>query len=85
MAAIVYGLCALTAFVCAWLLLRAYVQSRLRLLLWGGISFVGFTLCNLVLVADKILVPQIDLSTLRYSITLISMSVLFYGLVWDSE
>jgi len=85
MAAIIYSLCALTAFVCAWLLLRGYVRTKFRILLWSGLAFVGFTVGNLVLVADKILLPQIDLATLRYAITLLSMSVFLFGLVWDSE
>ena len=34
MATLVYALCALTSLACAVLLLRGYLSSRARLLLW---------------------------------------------------
>lgn len=86
MAALIYGLCALTAFLCAVLLLGAYMRSRYRLLLWGGLCFVGLTLSNAVLVVDKLVLgPDIDLTVWRYSITLISLLIFVYGLIWDTE
>ena len=85
MAAVVYTLCAFTALTCALLLIRAYFRSRYRMLLWGGISFIAFTVGNIVLVADKIFLPRIDLATWRYAITLVAMAILFYGVVWDAE
>lgn len=83
MAGIIYGLCALTAFLCAFLLLHAYRQSKYKLLLWGGLCFAGLTLSNAFLVIDKLVVPMVDLSTWRYVITLLAMLVLLYGLIWD--
>jgi uncharacterized protein DUF5985 len=85
MAAIIYGLCATTALVCAILLLNGYRRQNYRLLLWSGLCFAGLTLNNLLLVADKIFLPQIDLSLWRTSVALISMTVLLYGLIWDVE
>lgn len=85
MAAIIYLLCALTAFVCAWLLLRAYFRGRYRLLLWSGLCFAGLTLNNLLLVFDKVILLDLDLSIWRTSVALIAMAVLLYGLIWDSE
>ena len=42
MADLIYALCALTAFLCCWLLLRAYSHSHYRLLLWGlGLAALG--------------------------------------------
>jgi hypothetical protein len=84
-AGVIYSLCAITALLCAWLLLRAYSRSRYRLLLWGGLCFVGLTLNNLLLLVDKFVVPYIDLSTWRLLLALVSVMVLLYGLVWDSE
>lgn len=85
-AALIYGLCALTAFVCAWLLLNAWRRSGYRLLLWGGLCFVGLTLTNAVLVVDKVFLPaQVDLSVWRYAMTLISLAIFLYGLIWDAE
>jgi len=57
MAGLIYGSCALTALLCAGLLLRAYRHSGYRLLLWSGLCFVGLTLNNLLVVIDKILFP----------------------------
>jgi hypothetical protein len=84
-AGVIYSLCAITALLCAWLLLRAYIRSRYRLLLWGGVCFVGLTLNNLLVLVDKFVVPYIDLSTWRLLLALVSVMVLLYGLVWDSE
>jgi hypothetical protein len=86
MAGLIYGLCALAAFLCSWLLLKAYHFNRYRLLLWGGLCFAGLTLSNTLLVIDKlILVTQVDLSTCRLLISLLSMLILLYGLIWDTE
>ena len=81
----VYVLCALTSLLCAGLLLRGYWKSGARLLLWSGLCFVGLTINNLILVADKVIVPHIDLSLYRTSVALIAMTVLLYGLIWDAE
>jgi len=85
MAEFTYGLCALAAFACAWLLLLAYSRSRYRMLLWGGLCFLGQTVANIVLVVDKLVLPEIDLTTWRLLPMLISMAILLYGLVWDAE
>lgn len=86
MAGIIYGLCTILAFLCAFLLLRAHQQSRYRPLLWGGLCFVGLTVSNALLVVDKIFLPvEVDLATWRYSVTLLSMLVLLYGLIWEKE
>jgi uncharacterized membrane protein YccC len=85
MTSLIYGSCALTAFLCAWLLLRAYRSSRYRMLLWGGLCFMGLTLSNAFLVIDKLVVQTVDLTTWRYLVTLISMLILLYGLIWTTE
>lgn len=82
---IIYGLCAFTAALCAWLLLKAYAQVHRRLLLWGGVCFVGITFNNLLLILDKIYLPHMDLSIPRHSMFLLSVMVLLYGLIWDTE
>jgi len=85
MAGTIYGLCAIAAIVCAVLLLRAYRKSGYRLLLWGGLCFSGLTVSNVLLVIDKLVLQDIDLSTIRYTVTLISVCILLYGLVWETE
>jgi hypothetical protein len=83
---VIYSLCALGAMLCAWLLLRAYRRSAYRLLLWGGLCFVGLTVGNVLLMVDKLILPtQVDLSILRHSVTIASLMVLLYGLIWDAE
>ena len=85
MAGIVYALCALTAAICAVLLLQSYGRGKYRLLLWSGLCFAGLTLNNLLLVTDKLLMPQQDLSNWRSGVALASMCVLLYGMIWDAE
>ena len=85
MSAIIYSLCALTALGCAILLLRGYRRSHYRLLLWSGLCFAGLTLNNVLLVIDKVALPGDDLSTPRTLVALISMIILLFGLIWDSD
>lgn len=85
MAALIYGLCALTALLCAWLLLQAYRRSRYKLLLWSGLCFVWFTVNNVLLIIDKLVVPLVDLTTWRLATALIAILVLLYGLIWNTE
>ena len=65
MAEVVYILCALTSLCCAVLLLRGYRQSRVRLLFWSGLCFIGLAANNILLFVDLSLVPRTDLFLLR--------------------
>ena len=85
MALAVYALCSLTAALCATLLLQSYQRSRYSLLLWSGLCFLGLTANNLLLVLDKIVFPDVDLSIGRSAVALAAMCILLYGLVWDAE
>ncbi len=82
---VIYGLCAMTALLCAWLLLQAYRRSRYRLLLWSGLCFAGLTLNNMLVVLDNALGPAADLHTWRLVVGLLAMLVLLYGLIWDAD
>ncbi len=82
---IIYGLCAMTALLCTWLLLQAYRRSRYRLLLWSGLCFAGLTVNNVLVVLDKVSGPVVDLSTWRLVVGLLAMLVLLYGLIWDAD
>lgn len=82
MAGIVYGLCAITAFVCTILLLRSFLRSKHRLLLWSGLCFLGLSLNNFLLVVDYML-PDVDLSTARLVPAVIGMVLLVYGLICE--
>lgn len=84
MASFIYALCALTAGLCAWLLLRAYKENQYRLLLWSGLFFLITTINNLFLMGDK-LVFSMDMSVLRYTIALIAHGLLLFGLISESK
>jgi hypothetical protein len=75
---------ALTALICAVLLLRAFFAGRQRLLLWSGLCFLGFTLANGLLVVD-LLDAQLDLHLMRLGVAAIATLLLVYGLVWEVD
>jgi hypothetical protein len=85
MAEIIYVLCAATSILCAVLLLRGYRRSRTRLLLWSSLCFLGLAFNNVVLFIDLVVVPSIDLWALRTATSVVSMTVLVFGLVWDGR
>jgi uncharacterized membrane protein YdjX (TVP38/TMEM64 family) len=84
-ATLVYVLCALTSSACAFLLLRGYGRSRVRLLLWSGLCFAGLALNNILLVIDMRVVPEMDLSVWRTLPALAGIALLLYGFVWDTR
>jgi hypothetical protein len=84
MVSIVYVLCAGTALVCCILLFRGYSMSKSRLLLWSGLCFVFLMLDNIFLFIDQIIVPDVSLVLLRSPAGLIGISLLMYGLVWET-
>jgi energy-converting hydrogenase Eha subunit G len=84
-AIVVYILCAATSGLCAVLLLRGYAKSRARLLFWSGLCFAGLALNNVLLIVDVRIVPAVDLSVWRTIPALIGISVLVYGLVWETR
>ena len=85
MAKIVYLLCAATAFSCAWLLLRAYLQTRARMLLWSAMCFGGLTVNNVLLVLDRLVLTTADLSTWRLAVALVAVLLLLTGLVLETD
>lgn len=86
MAAVIYGLCALTALLCTVLLFLAHRRSRYALLFWSGLCFAILTINNVLLVIDKILLgPEIDLTLVRGITSVAAMAVLLYGLIWRTE
>lgn len=84
MAAAVFVLCALTSGLCAALLLRGWRHSGVRLLLFAALCFVGFTLNNVMLVVDELLVPDHDLKLTRDLSGFAAVAVLLVGLIWDA-
>ena len=84
-AAVVYALCVATALACAVLLFRGYRRSRAGLLFWSGLCFALFTVENLVLFVDRIIVPATDLSIFRILLALAALVCLLYGLIWSAK
>ena len=84
-ATLVYVGCAVTSVLCAGLLVRSYVRSPVRLLLWSALCFVGLAVNNILLVIDKKVVPDIDLQILRDVSGLAAVSLLLFGLIWESR
>ena len=85
MYAALYILTIVTTLVCSVLLLRAYFRVRNRLLLWSGLCFAGLTIDNLLVLADVVLFPAVDLYTYRLASAAISISLLLFGLVWERQ
>ncbi len=84
MAEIVHALCALTSMACAAMLVRAYLRSRVRLLMWSSLCFVGIAANSILLFVDLTLLPDaIDLSIWRSLTAIAGLLVLIYGLLWD--
>jgi len=85
MASIVYSLCALLSFGIAVLLWRHFRETHSRLLYWSALCFSGLTVNNLLLVVDKVVLLEPDLSLVRQLTALVSLSLLLYGLVYEDE
>lgn len=85
MATLIYVLCTLTALTCAWLLFKSYYRTHHRLLFWSALCFTGLTLNNLMVVADRVLFPDVDLLLFRLLSTLVGLSLLLFGLIWEEE
>jgi hypothetical protein len=81
----VYILCAITCLLCAILLFRGYARTGVRLLFWSSLCFLGLMLDNVMVYVDLIIVPDVSLAVWRKIPGLIAISLLLYGLVWDSK
>ena len=82
---LVYSLCFATSALCAYLLGRSFFQSRSRLLFWSAICFALLALVNGIVILDMEVFPQIDFRPYRLMITLLAVSVLLFGFIWDED
>ena len=85
MTGIVYVLCAATCLLCAAMLLRGYKRTRVRLLFWSGLCFLGLMIDNIILYVDVVVVPDVDLAVWRKLPGLVAISLLVFGLIWESK
>jgi len=83
--AAVYTLCFLACSLCAFLLIRAYVASRARLLFWSASCFVLLAINSLLVILDLIVFPDVDFGLWRPAILLAAVGVLLFGFIWDLE
>lgn len=82
---VIYVLCALTATLCAFLLLRGYKRSGASLLFWSGICFCGLALNNIILVVDRLIIPHTDLTLFRMTPAVLGVAALLYGLIVETD
>ncbi|MGB9198182.1 MAG: DUF5985 family protein [Terriglobales bacterium] len=85
MVSAVYIIGALVTLTCGVLLLRGYARSRVKLLLWSGLCFIGLALSNALVFVDLVIFPEVDLYILRLLTAALAMMILLYGLVWEGE
>ena len=86
MAETVYSLCAILSIACATLLVRGYLRSRARFLMWSALCFLGLAANNILLFLDKVVFPtSIDLSLWRSAAALVAILLLLIGLIWDAD
>jgi hypothetical protein len=85
MSEFIYLLSAATCLLSAILLLRTYVHRHQRLLLWSGLCFVGLMLENVMMYADVVLFPDVDLMLWRKLPGLLALLLLVFGLIWESH
>jgi hypothetical protein len=84
-AILVYALCAAAALLCTLLLLRAYLKTRTRLLLWSALCFAGLTANNGLVILDLVIFPHVDLFLWRTITALAGICALLFGLIWEGR
>jgi hypothetical protein len=82
---LVYALAVLTCFACMALLLRMYLKTRYRLLLWSTLCFVGLTVNNVLLFFDLVVFIELDLRPWRLAAALAGLAFLLYAFIFESE
>ena len=82
---LVYLLCFVTSALCAGLLVRQYRFTSSPVLLWSAACFVFLALSNLLVVVDMLILPDVYLRPARLVLTLMAVSVLLFGFIWEAE
>ena len=84
-AAIVFLACAITSVLCVVLLVRGWLASRSRLLLWSSLGFTGLALNNIILVLDRLFIVDANLALVRAVPAFLGVLVLLTGCIWDAD
>ncbi|HWB02324.1 MAG TPA: DUF5985 family protein [Verrucomicrobiales bacterium] len=82
---LIYILCILTCFGCAFLLMRAFRRNKARLLFWSALHFLILGFANIVLFLDMAVIREVELLPLRTGLTLVAVLVLLYGLIFEAS
>ena len=53
------------------------------MLFWSGLCFAGLSISNALIAVDAVTVP--DLGLLRLGVSLVSVALLLYGLVFEEK
>lgn len=81
----IYLLCIFTSVACAWLLISAFYRRRQTLLLWSAVCFSLLAVNNLLVFADLVLLPHVDLGLARALTALAAGVVLLGSFIWGME
>jgi hypothetical protein len=81
----IYLLCAATSLLVAMMLMRQYLKSRTRLVLWSVISFAGLAVNSVLVYVDLVMYTGVDLSMYRSAAGAFAMTVMLYGLIWETR
>lgn len=82
----VYLLCCVASIGCAALLVRSYLRTRTRLLMWSAACFLLLAANNSLVVIDLVLLPtSVDLLPLRRLFALSAVGVLLVGFIWETD
>jgi hypothetical protein len=81
----IYAICLLASFACTGLLYRGYRRTGMRLLLWSALCFVFLSINNTLLLLHAFLPSCIDLRIYRAASSLLAVTVLLAGFLWEME
>lgn len=82
---LVFALCFVTSVLCAALLIRSYLRTRRRFLLWCALCFMLFAVNNTFALLDILWLPDGTLIAYRQAAALGAVLVLVYGFMWELD
>lgn len=82
---LVYTLCFATSALCAFLLGRSFRTTGSQTLFWSSACFALLAVVNGIVILDLLIYPEIDFRAWRLWLTLIAVTVLLYGFIWDED
>lgn len=83
--AAVYFLCFATSGAVAILLLRNYLRTGARLLMWSALCFAFLAANNVAVIFDLLILPDQNYSLVRVVLSLTAVSLLLFGCIWGAD